>query len=78
MKIFRFPIAGLAERVYNGRFWRMLGTAACQMIMVFVGGGDQKRSLVCWLGGARLLGQQIKDEASGMSDWVLITHGQSL
>ncbi len=30
------------------------------------------------LGGARLLGQQIKDEASGMSDWVLITHNQSL
>ncbi len=48
------------------------------MIMVFVGGGDQKRSLVGWLGGARLLGQQIKDEASGMSDWVLITHNQSL
>lgn len=46
--------------------------------MVFLGGGDQKRSLVGWLRGARLLGQQIKDEASGMSDWVLITHGQSL
>lgn len=56
----------------------VLGTAACRMIMVFVGGRDKKRSLVGRLEGARLLGQQIKDEASGMSDWVLITHGRSL
>lgn len=46
------------------------------MIMVFVGGGDKKKSLAGRLEGARLLGQQIKDEASGMSDWVLITHGR--
>lgn len=56
----------------------VLGTAACQTVMVFVGGGDQKKSLVGRLEGARLLGQQIKDEASGMSDWELITHGQNL
>jgi len=33
----------MEERVYNGRVWGMLGTAACQMIMVFVGAGDQKK-----------------------------------
>ncbi len=46
LEISIFPIAGTVERVYNGRFCGMLGTAACWMIMVFVGGGDQKRSLV--------------------------------
>ncbi len=55
LEISIFPIAGIVENVYNGRFCGMLGTAACWMIMVFVGGGDQKRSLVgclevpgCW------------------------------